>query len=127
MCGPLALAVPGLRDRSTILSRAIYNGGRVLTYTLLGAVAGLIGRPLNTSVLQEHISIVLGLAVLALALTGLHAWKAPVGVVRVVQRLKQLFARQLHKNGLGALFVLGVLNGLLPCGLVYLSLWPARF
>jgi uncharacterized protein len=122
MCGPLALALPvtGKATGGFVLGRAAYNLGRLVTYCLLGLVFGLLGRSLLLAGIQRWVSIALGVFLL----TGLFAsrklalWRP---VTSVVERLKTHMAGLLHRRSLLALGLLGLLNGLLPCGLVYVA------
>jgi sulfite exporter TauE/SafE len=126
MCGPLALAVPSppggpwVRVRSALL----LNSGRVLTYTLLGAAMGVFGRGLQLAGLQQVVSIGLGVAILLglLAPRILSRFPLPQAPARLVMRLQSLMARHLKRTAPEALFFTGTLNGLLPCGMVYLAL-----
>lgn len=120
MCGPLALALPGGGDpRGRLLAgRLLYNLGRTTTYVLLGVVLGLVGRSLVLAGVQRWVSIGLG----GVLLLGVFFSRRVVprlpstGLTAAVQRrLAPLF----RSRRLGALYVFGVLNGLLPCGLVY--------
>jgi sulfite exporter TauE/SafE len=122
MCGPLALAVPSLGNGRTsfVASRLLNNSGRVTTYIILGIVAGGIGRTLALAGWQRWLSIGAGLAILAGLLlaqranTGAPAWRG-------VLWLKRTFSRLLHRGTPGSVFALGAINGLLPCGLVYVA------
>ena len=123
MCGPLMLALPvtpGGAGRF-VVGRIIYQLGRVTTYCLLGIVAGLIGKSIFLVGLQRWLSIVLGVAIL----TGFLVYKkvsVSAPVVRLVARLKFAMSAQLRQRGFRSLVLLGMLNGLLPCGLVYVAL-----
>ncbi len=123
MCGPLMLALP---DRAAgpgrfIAGRLIYQLGRVLTYGLLGVMAGLVGKSLFLAGVQRWLSIALGLAVLVGFLVSKKvALAAPV--VRLVTLLKTAMSVQLRQRNFSSLALLGMLNGLLPCGLVYVAL-----
>lgn len=123
MCGPLALALPtgggGGRGRF-VLGRLAYNAGRVFTYAVLGAVFGLAGKTFLLVGVQRWVSICLGVLLLAGWLMSKRlALAAPV--VQVVGRLKGGMSALLRGRSPGALGLLGVLNGLLPCGLVYVA------
>lgn len=121
MCGPLALALPRGAGRGWgphLTGRLAYNLGRVATYGLLGLGFGWVGRSLVMVGVQRWVSIGLGAAFLAgavlsrsprLSWPNLMAWPA----------VRRLFGRLLRTPGFGALTLLGGLNGLLPCGLVY--------
>lgn len=120
MCGPLALALPhpGGGAHGFIASRLAYNLGRIVTYTSLGLVFGLLGKSLALAGVQRWLSLGAGTLIL---LGLLFATKLGAGtpVVRVIHWLKSSFGRLLQRRTLGSLGLLGLLNGLLPCGLVY--------
>ena len=123
MCGPLMLAVPGLPGGAGRVwgGRILYQAGRVTTYILLGLVVGVLGKSLFLAGLQRWLSLALG----ATLLFGLLARKnvslaAPIQ--RWVSALKGAMSTQLQKRGAASLALLGMLNGLLPCGLVYVAL-----
>jgi len=123
MCGPLLLALPVASGRAGdfIAGRAIYQLGRITTYAVLGVIAGLVGRSLLLAGFQRWLSLGLGVAILlGFFLSRKVAVAAPV--VRLVARLKNLMAGQLRQRGFRSLALLGMLNGLLPCGLVYVAL-----
>jgi sulfite exporter TauE/SafE len=127
MCGPIALALPLNRD--SLLSKAagalLYNFGRIFTYTLLGGLFGLIGQSIVIAGYQQGLSIVLGIAILILVLlpngiaNKLNFFSFTFSYIgKVKEQLKTLF----KKNSYPSLFFIGTLNGLLPCGLVYLGI-----
>jgi sulfite exporter TauE/SafE len=122
MCGPLALALPatGGRPVSFFLGRLAYNLGRILTYCILGLVFGLIGKSLVLAGIQRWASIGLGVALLVGLFASRHiVLRQPVIVL--VEKLKSLMGTLLHRRSAAGLFLLGLLNGLLPCGLVYVA------
>ena len=128
MCGPLAMGVShaGPSHWGSILSRALlYNLGRAITYAILGLLIGSIAQQFLASGWQQNISIAAGIILILLflfALTpetilqksvlyrnNLHKWQAQLG-------------QWMQKWGQSSALVLGLLNGLLPCGLVYIAL-----
>jgi len=122
MCGPLALAMPAAgNSRSTFLmGRLAYNAGRVLTYCLLGVLFGVIGQSLAIAGLQRWLSVTAGVAILGVfAASSRFAINTPFA--RTVGALKKQLADLLRRRNLGSQFALGLLNGLLPCGLVYVA------
>ena len=122
MCGPLLLALPaaGTSPSARALGRTVYHLGRIGVYGLLGALFGLAGSALALAGLQRWISLGAGAAILiGLLLSCRLAVGLPV--TQAVVRLKSAFARVLKWRGLSASFLLGALNGLLPCGLVYVA------
>jgi uncharacterized protein len=122
MCGPLALALPVTGDTvsSFFLGRLAHNLGRLVTYCLLGLGFGLVGKTLLLTGVQRWLSLALGGALLAgfFSSRRLAAW---VPVARFVERLKSSMAVWLRRRSFASLTVLGLLNGLLPCGLVYVA------
>lgn len=122
MCGALALLVPvaGPTKSDRVLSRIIYNAGRLLTYTVLGALFGLFGRAFAIAGLQRWLSIGAGmLIILVLVLSMRPMVSAPL--MRSVGWVRSKFGMLLRKRTLGSIGGLGALNGLLPCGLVYVA------
>ena len=127
MCGAIALALPGAGQRRAryVAGRVLYNLGRVSTYTALGLLAGVLGQSLRLTGLQQGLSVASGVLILLLvAVPERHTGRAAalLGLDRPLFRLKQALAYFFQRPALGALFLSGVLNGLLPCGLVYLAL-----
>jgi hypothetical protein len=127
MCGPLAMALP-LGNRSTgsrLAGGVLYNLGRVITYTWLGLVLGLAGGFLITPSVQSTVSIVFGAAILLYLLL-------PSSVKRnLTQRspaqgfflgLRKQLGKLLSTPTDSSLMGIGMLNGLLPCGMIYLAL-----
>jgi uncharacterized protein len=124
MCGPIALALPvyHLPAPKRMAGLVLYNVGRVVTYAVLGLLFGLIGRKLHMAGLQQWLSIALGLLILlflfyshnkAISLPGPAAW--------IYGKVQASMAKMLKVKSTGGLFLLGMLNGLLPCGMVYLA------
>jgi uncharacterized protein len=123
MCGPLMLAlpVPPGGPARFVVGRVVYQLGRIATYCLLGILAGLVGKSLFVAGFQRWLSIALGLAVLGGFLVSKRvALSAPVA--RLVAKLKLAMSAQLRRRSFRSLALLGLLNGLLPCGLVYVAL-----
>lgn len=123
MCGPLAAALPigrfpaGQRG----LARGLYHAGRLSAYSLLGAVVGTVGQGLLLTGLQRPVSIGAGVLLLVWGLSAraVPRWlqTSPLG-----RKLMGPFATLLRQPTLPHLAGLGFLNGLLPCGSVYLAL-----
>lgn len=126
MCGPIALALPvqqltAIKKFYSILS---YNLGRVSTYSLLGLIFGFFGRQIYVAGLQSWFSVLLGILVL---LTGFFYFvrkKAlePAFAQKLHLAIQVFMSRFLHSKHIPGFFMLGALNGLLPCGMVYLAI-----
>ncbi|UOQ96486.1 sulfite exporter TauE/SafE family protein [Hymenobacter sp. 5317J-9] len=127
MCGAIALALPGQPGAAWRFGagRLLYNLGRVSTYATLGAGAGLLGQSLRLAGLQQSLSIASGVLILLLvAVPERYTARLAnvLGLSRPLAWVKTTLARLFQQPSLGALYATGVLNGLLPCGLVYLAL-----
>jgi sulfite exporter TauE/SafE len=130
MCGPLSLLVPGDKSKrgKYLLGRLIYNLGRITTYGLLGLIIGLIGEQVGFAVPQKIIFLTSGFGILLyLLLPNSSKNKLSVlpSVVRFNQFIKRSIAQLTKKYGKSTQFVFGLLNGLIPCGLVYAALSAA--
>jgi hypothetical protein len=125
MCGPIALNLP-LRGNSfaeRLISGILYNLGRTMMYGVMGAIFGFIGQGFLLLGIQRWVSITMGV-VLILSVIAPFAFKRIkfsnfdffTGFVR--SSIQKLFQMRSYKG----LFLIGMLNSLLPCGLVYLAI-----
>lgn len=124
MCSPLAMAVTNL-SKPILVNRLLYNGGRVLSYSLLGIMASSFGSLFQFNGLQNVLSVTIGCLLVLTALSGVEHIRIPLltnGVQRMTGFIKKQFSSFLARKTQGSLIVLGFLNGLLPCGLTYLAL-----
>jgi len=127
MCGPIAIAlpVPDSNNLSFFTGRILYNLGRVVTYSFLGAVLGLVGSKIALAGAQQIVSIVLG-AIIIIAVILPQKYKNYFAQHPVVQKLahplKSNIGLLFSKGTFSAMFLIGILNGFLPCGLVYVAL-----
>jgi sulfite exporter TauE/SafE len=126
MCGPLALALPV--SHSNNLSRftggTIYNLGRVVSYSVLGLIFGTVGKFLIASHWQTRLSLVLGTIILIYLFIPkkyLHFSKRTV-FSKPFLLLRNQLGKLFQSRNTSSFFSIGILNGLLPCGLVYLAL-----
>ncbi|MBC8237630.1 MAG: sulfite exporter TauE/SafE family protein [Helicobacteraceae bacterium] len=107
----------------------LYNMGRIFTYTLLGALFGYFGSlwditPLSRAILfavAGFLMIIMGLS-FAGKLKFLSSIEYPI---TKHAWFKRIFTSQLGSSSAKSFFILGFLNGLLPCGLVYTMLVTA--
>ena len=130
MCGPIALALPKKSSQRIpfVVSRLSYNVGRVVTYTMLGIIVGWLSRMVSISGYQQGLSIGMGILLLLTLIwsqfqTLLQKMESLPGklIRQGTNHIKRLFSR----GGAGSLFLIGILNGLLPCGFVYMALGTA--
>ena len=125
MCAPIALALPqvGAGGRmGEVWAATLYNLGRVVSYAALGAIVGELGRGVMLIGFVQSLSVILGLLLILsvfvprlLRRFSLQNWGAYAAITRRLGALMQ-------SPSYGRLWLIGVLNGLLPCGLVYAAL-----
>jgi uncharacterized protein len=127
MCGPIAIALPlyGHSLPRKFFGGVLYNLGRTATYGLMGALFGAIGQGFHLMGFQQVVSIVMGGGMIILAIfprlfrSRYDSQKHSFGWIG---QLKTLFRRLFSVRSFRSLFFIGLLNGLLPCGLVYIAL-----
>jgi sulfite exporter TauE/SafE len=125
MCGPIALSLPlkGGNIRQKILGSTLWSLGRILTYSVMGAIFGLIGASFKLLGYQQIISITIGvLMILTVLVPSLFKKFSNGGSVYLFNPLRRGMQRLLQEKNHKALFLIGIFNGLLPCGLVYMAL-----
>ena len=134
MCGPIAIALPVPKSSppdgragniSFITGRLLYNLGRVVTYSFLGALFGLLGDRIALTGTQQIVSIALGVIIIIAVLLP-QKYKNYFAQHTIPQRLTQPLKANIgvlfNKGTFSAMFLIGILNGFLPCGLVYVAL-----
>ena len=126
MCGPIAMTLP-LKENSgsRITGALLYNVGRMTTYASFGLIFGLIGRSFAWFGWQQKISISLGAIILfSLILPKIFNQQNALTRAnnRVMSNLRSKLGKLLFRGSPGSLYAIGMLNGLLPCGMVYLAL-----
>ena len=127
MCGPIAIAIPlNNKNMGTRIAGGLaYNLGRTITYGIMGAIFGLIGEGLQLGGFQRWVSIIMGVvmvvSVLFPSLLG-STVNLDKNLYSFVGKVKLGLRNLLQKRSMGALLGIGLLNGLLPCGLVYMAI-----
>jgi sulfite exporter TauE/SafE len=127
MCGPIALALPAGNSAGMVYvaGRVLYNTGRIMTYVLLGALMGSIGGLFALAGMQQAVSIAVGcFMILALFLPSIarfssSRWSFPGSLYT---RLRTHLGTLLHRRSLVSLLLIGIVNGFLPCGFLYIAL-----
>jgi sulfite exporter TauE/SafE len=127
MCGPIAVALPVPKSSgiSFFTGRILYNIGRVVTYAFLGALFGLLGSRIALAGAQQIVSIILGVIIIIAVLLP-QKYKNFFARHPITQKLAQPLKANISvlfkKGTFSALFLIGILNGFLPCGFVYIGL-----
>lgn len=127
MCGPIALVlpVPHTPPWKRFVGRLLYNLGRLVTYGILGLALGLFGKALALAGLQQVLAIVSGCLILLTVFLPAVAKRLSARFstfATVSAAVQRLMTALLQRSALPALFWIGVVNGLLPCGFVYVAL-----
>lgn len=127
MCGPIAIAlpVPNSSNISFVTGRMLYNIGRVVSYSILGGVFGLLGGRIALAGAQQFVSIALGvIIIIAVLLPQKHKnfFIQHSATQKIVQPIKSNIGVLFKKANFSAMFLIGILNGFLPCGFVYIGL-----
>lgn len=127
MCGPLSLALPTyhLSGFKKFLALSLYQFGRILTYSFLGLLLGLAGRRIYLTGYQQWFSIITGSLFIIAAILYFLGRKTTslrftlpfyVSVQKIIAKLLR------SSNKYGGFLLVGMANGLLPCGMVYIAL-----
>lgn len=124
MCGPLAFSVPVSQNNwwRIIVEKVLYNTGRVLSYTFLGFLIGFLGRQLWISGLQQGLSLLSGGLIIMAGLSRMfkiHLFRSRFSAT-LLSPVNRLLSYALKRRA-GHLAI-GILNGFLPCGFVYMAL-----
>ncbi|MDO5510497.1 MAG: sulfite exporter TauE/SafE family protein [Weeksellaceae bacterium] len=130
MCGPIAfsLGLSAEKGWEASAKNLLYQLGRVTTYAFLGALVGLVGKGFSLAGFQNYLSIFMGILMVLLVLIprfqmGQRFVDRYFGHLLI--RVKSRLASYLRKRSYPALYITGILNGLLPCGPVYIALAAA--
>ncbi|MEI6435691.1 MAG: sulfite exporter TauE/SafE family protein [Bacteroidota bacterium] len=126
MCGPIVVSLP-LREQSwetKVFSSLLYNLGRVTTYAFLGLIFGLLGLGLHIWGIQQWVSIAVGtIMILSVGFPVLfHGSKITTIFDGLLMGFKKSFGRFFGLRTYTSIWMIGILNGFLPCGLVYVAL-----
>jgi sulfite exporter TauE/SafE len=121
MCGPILVAI---NNSKTINMQLLHHTGRLLTYAMFGAIAGAIGQSFSWLGVQQVFSIVMG-TILVLGVAIIPFSKKISFIESAISKLSLKAHQVIHQKGWSkptTRFLLGMANGILPCGLVYLAI-----
>ncbi|MCG1035883.1 sulfite exporter TauE/SafE family protein [Polaribacter sargassicola] len=129
MCGPIAFMLPIDRKNRTkgffqILS---YHLGRLLTYSLIGLLFGLLGKGFYFFGFQQQLSIIVGFTmILVIVYPKLFSKvNGSKNLSKIIFKVKNALGKELKNRKNNTFFTIGFLNGFLPCGLVYMAVFGA--
>ncbi|MCB0515282.1 MAG: sulfite exporter TauE/SafE family protein [Chitinophagales bacterium] len=126
MCGPLLMALPQNSSFGYVAKRVLYNLGRITTYALIGLVFGFLGMGLRLVGWQQVFSIAVGVFMLLnVLLSGKMSTFLENNIpflAHLQRKVSATFSRFIHNDSFYAWGIMGAINGLLPCGMVYIAL-----
>ena len=127
MCGPIAIALPlhGNTVPQKIFGGVLYNVGRTITYGVMGAIFGLLGQGIKMIGFQQWVSVIMGaLMIVSVLFPALfrNQYNFDKSMFSFVGNLKKSIGQLFSVRSFSSLFFIGLLNGLLPCGLVYIAI-----
>lgn len=128
MCGPIAFMLPVDRTNSfkKVSQIAVYHIGRLIAYSIVGLVFGLIGKSLYIFGIQQQLSIAIGVIMIVLVIIpykiiGKYNLSKPLN--KLISKVKSNLGQALKKKTADTFLTIGFLNGFLPCGLVYMAVF----
>ncbi len=123
MCGPIMLVMPFqfLQGYKKWLGIFLYHLGRISTYAMLAFVLHSF-RSLFQPQVQQYVSIALGSGLLLVGIISFIPNHKTQFSLPWTGYVKTQLGKFIGSPRLGTLFITGVLNGMLPCGLVYMAL-----
>lgn len=126
MCGPIVLALPGKGQSrgQRWVNRFNYHLGRSLVYGLLGGLAGVIGHGIELFTWQRSVALAGGVLMLLFVFLPklTRAWSMPQPLREPIDQARTKLFRSLRSGNTFTWTGLGALNGLLPCGPLYIAL-----
>ena len=130
MCGPIAFMLPVDRTNTykKVSQITIYHVGRLLAYSLIGLIFGLIGKSLYIFGFQQQLSILIGVLMIVIVLipqSTFNKYNFSKPIYKVISKVKSSLGSALKKKTADTFLTIGFLNGFLPCGLVYMALFAA--
>ena len=126
MCGPIAFMLPVDRNHSAkkIVQITAYHFGRILAYSIIGLIFGLVGKGLYIFGLQQQLSIFAGILMIVIVLIPVHTFNKynfSKPIYKIISKVKNSLGQALKKKTSDTFLTIGFLNGFLPCGLVYMA------
>lgn len=130
MCGPIAMMLPV--DRTNEAKRAAqiltYHFGKLSAYGVLGLIFGLLGKSFYAAGWQQQMSIILGVLMIMVSIipdrvVAQYNFSKPI--YKIISNVKSHLGQQFKRKSYSSLFIIGLLNGFLPCGMVYVAIFGA--
>jgi sulfite exporter TauE/SafE len=130
MCGPIAMMLPIDQNNSfkKWIQIATYQLGRVVAYASLGLLFGVLGSGFFFAGFQQQLSILVGVLMILIAIIPekkLAQYNFSKPIYKLISTVKTQLGLQFKNKSYKSLFLIGLFNGYLPCGMVYVALFGA--
>ena len=130
MCGPIAMMLPVDRNNPAkkVTQILIYHLGRITAYATIGFVFGLLGKSFYLAGIQQQLSIFIGIMMILIVLIPqklFSKYNFSKPIFKIISNIKTALGNQFKNKSYKSLFTIGLLNGFLPCGMVYVALFGA--
>ena len=130
MCGPIAMMLPVDRNNETkkITQLLIYHIGRLTAYASLGLLFGIVGKGFFLAGMQQQLSITVGVLMIIVAVVPektLASYNFSKPIYKIISKVKSSLGKHFKNRSYKSFFTIGLLNGYLPCGMVYVALFGA--
>jgi sulfite exporter TauE/SafE len=130
MCGPIALMLPVDRTNQAkkVTQIMIYHLGRISAYATIGFIFGLVGKGFFMAGIQQQLSVIIGIVMILIVIIPqktFSKYNFSKPIFRIISKIKTSLANQFRNKTYKSLFTIGLLNGFLPCGMVYVALFGA--
>jgi sulfite exporter TauE/SafE len=130
MCGPIAMMLPVDRNNPAKKASQIltYHLGRLTAYGTIGLIFGLVGKGFFMAGIQQNLSIFIGVAMIAVILIPeniFSKYNFSKPMFKLISKIKSTLGSKFKNKSYKSLFIIGLLNGILPCGMVYVALFGA--
>lgn len=130
MCGPIAMMLPVDRNNQAkkVSQIMTYHLGRLFSYSTFGLIFGLVGKGFFMAGIQQQLSIIIGILMILVILIPerlFSKYNFSKPIFKLLSKIKTTLGSQFKNKSYRSFFTIGLLNGFLPCGLVYVALFGA--
>lgn len=130
MCGPIAFMLPVDQNNAykKLSQITVYHFGRLLSYSVIGLVFGLVGEGFYLFGFQQQLSIAMGILMILVVIIPqnlFNKYNVSRPIYRLISKVKSSLGKALKRKTADTFLTIGFLNGFLPCGLVYMAVFAS--
>ncbi|MCX6180788.1 MAG: sulfite exporter TauE/SafE family protein [Bacteroidetes bacterium] len=126
MCGPIVMSIPFLHfKKNKYFAMAIYHTGRLFVYALLGIFSGSVGALMSLVGFEQWMSIIAGAFLVLIFFIPKIKNAMEKKLASPVNKIQTSLGKYLFQPTYSSVTLMGMLNGILPCGMVYAALVAA--